>query len=316
MAIITKMKIRMKAKSIFLYLTYIFILVLVLGCGNVTRSQDEENINQAASKDYKRVVSLSVSSDEIVLDLIAPDKVAGISTSSLRPELANSIAKANLVKNTVDVNSPESILRVQPDLVIIPDFVREEVRSSLKDMGIRTFVYPKQNSFAEIKESIKAIAKELGKDPEPLLKQMDSRLKVLQEKLKAIPENKRKRIVYLMSTGIYANPKSTFQDICKYAGVKDATMELGYAKKTYLSKEQMVKLNPDVILVADFNWDGKSETKAKIDNILQDAAYKDVKAIQNKQVFGIPGAHIYSLSHYIVGASEDVAKAVYPELFK
>lgn len=309
-------------KKKILNLLYIFTIILsfiALGCGNMTEWQNAVKVNKQeknVSKEYQRVVSISVSSDEIIMDLLPAEKIAGISASSLRPELGNSLTKAKQIKNTVDINSLESILRVQPDLVVIPSFVREEVRNSLKDMGINIFVYPKQNSFEEIRQSIRGIAHELGKDPQPLLNYMDKRIAALDKRLQLIPANKRKRIVYLMNNGIYANPHSPFQDICKYAGVTDAAMELGYTKKTFLSKEQMVKLNPDAILVADFNWDGESETKAKIDNILNDEAYRDVKAVQNKQVFAIPGAHIYALSHYIIGASEDVAKAVYPELFK
>jgi len=309
----------MKTIRLVLSILLLLMTIFVIGCGEATEGQKSAEDKSPAKENmqsYQRVVSLSVGSDEILMELLPPNNIAGISASSLRPELGNAVAKAKLIKHTVEVNSPESILKVQPDLVIIPDFVRAEVIASLKDMGIKVFVYPKQNSFEEIRQSIKAIAKVLNKKPEPLLKYMDTRLEALDKKLQQIPMAQRKRIVYLMANGIYANPKSTYQDICRYAGVKDATMELGYTKKTFLSKEQMVKLNPDAIIVTDFNWDGKSETKAKIADILQDEAYKEVKAVQNKQVFAIPGAHIYALSHHIVHASEDLARAVYPELFK
>lgn len=145
---------------------------------------------------------------------------------------------------------------------------------------------------------------------------MENKQKVLDTKLKAIPETSKKRIVYLMSNGIYCNPQSPFQDMCKYAGLKDASLELGIDKKTLLSKEEMIKLNPDIIFVPDFNWDGKKDTSGKLKDILDDKAYQNVKAVKNRQVFGIPGRHLYALSHYIIDASEDMARYAYPELFK
>lgn len=306
----------MKNLNKLICLAMVLVVSMLVGCGKAEKTKDDIKNGSASVKSYQRVVSLAASSDEIIMDLLPPDRIAGITTGSLRPELGNSVAKAKKIKNTVDINSPESILRVQPDIVIIPNFVKDEIKTSLKEMGIKTFIYPKQYTFADIQETIKAIAKELGENPEPLIKEMDLKIEALQEKLKKVPDNKRKRVVYLMTNGIYANPESIFQDVCRYAGVVDAAMELGYKTKTFLSKEQMVKLNPDAILVADFNWDGKSDTKTKIDSILNDEAYKDVKAIKNKQVFGIPGAHFYCLSHYIINASEDIARFVYPELFR
>lgn len=283
---------------------------------NAKSFKDSQGNVISLAKPFQRIVSLAVSTDEILLELVPLENIVGVTKSTVRGELSNTVAKAKLVPNLVDVNSPESVYKVQPDLVIIPDFVRKDVVSTLKEMGTTVFVYKKANNYAEVKQNILDISKVVGKNPQPLLQYMDDKLQFLDNKLKNIPDKSRKRMVYLMSGGIYCNPHSPFQDMCKYAGLKDATLELNINKKTHLSKEEMIKLNPDIIIVPDFNWDGKTFTDAKIKAVLEDSAYRDVKAVKNKQVFAIKGNHLYCLSHHIVDASEDLARVAYPELFK
>lgn len=296
---------------------------LVIGCTRAlmvftnTAGGVEENTDNISitNKKYTRIVSLSVSSDEILLELLPTENIVGVTASTIRPELSNCVEKAKKVGNIVQVNSPESIFNLKPDLVIIPDFVRTEIIKTLKDMGITVYIYRKPLTFGQVKETIQDIAQKVGKDPKILLSYMESKEKYLQDHLQNLPESSKKRIVYLMGTGIYANPNSSFQDICRYAGVKDATRELNLKAKANLPKEQMLRLDPDIIIVPDFNWDGKSDTKAKIKAILEDEAYRSVKAVKNKEVYAIKGAHLYSLSHHIIDCAEDIAKVAYPERF-
>lgn len=301
------------------------LLLVLLGCGQGEKKSQTTTgkvVTDYQGKQVKlpakpqKVVSLSVSSDEILLELLPANRIAALTSSMDRAELSNALEKAKQVKARIEPGSPESILKLQPDLVIVPDFIRPEVISTLRDTGLTVYVYHKPNSFGEIKNTIKEIAGLVGEKPEPLLNYMEQKEKLLEQALKARKGQPPKRAVYLMANGAYSNPHSPYQDICKYAGVADATMELKLGKKTFLSKEQLVKLNPEVIIVTDFNWDGKTATAAKIKAILEDPAYKNIRAVQEKQIVAIPGAHIYSLSHHIIEAAEDLAHKVYPQCFQ
>lgn len=302
------------------------LCLCLVGCGASQKSPkqavnkrvvtDCQGVKVSVPEHPQRVVSLAVSSDEMLLELLPPENIVGITKSTDRKELSNAVEKAKLIKGRIDPSSPESILKLQPDLVIVPNFVRQEVISTLRDTGLIVYVYPKQNSFAEVKASIKELAQLVNRKPDKLLSYMEQKEALLRDRLKGIADKDRKRAVYLMTNGVYSNPNSPYQDICRYAKVVDASMELKLGKKTHLSKEQLVKLNPEVIIVTDFNWDGKTETSAKIRDILEDKALKEVRAVKDKKIVALPGSHIYALSHHIIDASEDLARAVYPECFK
>ena len=116
--------------------------------------------------------------------------------------------------------------------------------------------------------------------------------------------------------GAYFAPETSFQDVCFRAGVKDALQELGYTQPGKVSQEQIVHLDPDILIVANWYLSVPQEPEKAVESILLNPAYRTTKAVQNKQVVLIQGAHILAVSQYITDAVENVAKLAYPECFE
>ena len=82
-----------------------------------------------------------------------------------------------------------------------------------------------------------------------------------------------------------------------------------------ISKEIIIKENPDVIIVP--GWDAPGMLKVQsIKEILEDESLQTVKAVKNKNVQQVPGKCLYCVSPYVADSIEILAKAVYPEVFK
>ncbi len=150
----------------------------------------------------------------------------------------------------------------------------------------------------------------------PLLTMMDEKLAQIEMTVNEIPESEQKRVIYIQTNGATFRPESTFHDICKFAGVKEAALELNYQKNITLSKEEVVRLNPDAFILSAWDYDGKHKTEERCKEIQEDPAYQSIKGIKDRAIVALPGAYMQSLSHYIVYAIEDMAKAMYPEKFK
>ena len=95
-----------------------------------------------------------------------------------------------------------------------------------------------------------------------------------------------------------------------------------YAKyfvgKSYLdmiSKEQVVQVNPDMFLLPTWNYDKHSDPEKFARELMEDPAYRNVKAVKNKKMVYVSDRYRYVASHHIVDAVENIAYAVYPELF-
>lgn len=265
----------------------------------------------------ERIISLTISTDEILVDLVPKERIVGLSYLADDPGISNVTGKSQEINSKVYANNAEAIVALRPDLVIVADFFKPEMIQTLRDLGIRVYVYKTQTTMNMVKDSIREIAQVVGEvqNAEPLIQMMDEKLAKIGEKVQRIPEDKQKRVVYMRTNGAYFRPHSSFHDICNFAGVKDATLELKYEQAVVLSKEEVVALNPDVFVLVDWNYDGKHDPRQRCQEIQEDPAYQTINAIKNQQVIVLPGPHMQALSHYIVYAVEDMARAMYPELF-
>ena len=270
------------------------------------------------TKKPERIVSLTISTDEILLELVSEDRIAALTYLVDDPGISNAVEKSKTVLARLDGNSAEAILALKPDLVIVADFFKVEMIETLRELGIPVYVYKTQKNIQDVKNSIVELANVVGEPQNalPLLTMMDAKLAQIEMTVNEILESERKRVIYIQTNGATFRPESTSHDICKFAGVKEAALELNYQKNITLSKEEIVRLNPDAFVLSAWDYDGKHETQERCKEIQEDPAYQSIKAIKNHAIVALPGAHMQSLSHYIVYAIEDMAKAMYPEKFK
>lgn len=260
----------------------------------------------------KRIVSMSISTDEILLDLVESERIVALTYLVDDPGISNMLEKAKTVKGRVMDTNSEAILKHKPDLIIIPDFVKLEIIQSLREMGLNVYVYKTPNSFKEIMDTILefgAVVHEKER-AEKLVSLMQDRLHLIEQKIAAVSKNSTKRVIWLRNGGANYRPESSFNDICKHAMVKNALDELNLDKPVRVNQEEIVRLNPDLFILID--WNGSQRTnELETDNPYNNDAYDNVKAIRNRAVFILPSRHLMCLSQYTVEAVKDLAEAAY-----
>ena len=72
-----------------------------------------------------------------------------------------------------------------------------------------------------------------------------------------------------------------------------------------------MKLDPDVIICSADAVDSKMWQE-----VMQDQAFRNLKAIKNQKVFTLEERYMYSTTQFFAEAVEMMAKTVYPECFK
>ena len=82
-----------------------------------------------------------------------------------------------------------------------------------------------------------------------------------------------------------------------------------------ISKEQVVRINPDIFMLPTWNYNNKQDVQSYAYAVMNDPAYRDVKAVRNKQIKFVSDKYRYVASQHIVDAIENIAHAVYPEIF-
>ena len=278
---------------------------------------DDTGLTLQFTEKPKRIVSYSISTDEILLALVEPQRIIALSRLVDDPGVSSVVKEAKQIPNRVQGNSMEGVLAFKPDLVIIPDFHPPEMLQSARELGLKVYIYKTPSDIKRVKRSIRQIAALTGeKDKgEAIIAKMEARIKQVQQRLANIPASQRKRVIQLRSEGAFYAPDNSFGDVCRHAGVSDATLELKYPSAMEITQEKVVELNPDIIFVPDWDYDGKHNPDGEKRKILNNPSYRGLKAVQQGKVYTISGALVLTVSQYIADAVEEVAKMSYPEVF-
>lgn len=265
----------------------------------------------------QKIVSLSISTDEILLELVAPERIAALSHLADNSGLSNIVEKAKVVPKRIRAN-PESIIALQPDLVIVPDWLPPALPQTLRETGLPVFVYKTATTVDEVKQSITTIASVVGEVQagERVVAEMDSQLAQINEKVRQIPEGSQLVAIRFSMMGDGGGKGSTFEDICRQAGVIEGAAQAGLGRDDVLSKEQIVRVNPDLILLPVWDYTGKTDLKKFALDVQNDPALQSVKAIRNNKLIVVPDRHLTATSQYIVYGVQDVARAAYPQYFQ
>lgn len=261
----------------------------------------------------ERIVSLSISTDEILLDLVDAHRIVALTKYVDDEGISNAVQQAKKVKGRVQAGNPEAILALRADLILLPDFMSTEIIQSLRDMQLPVYVYKAPYNLA----GVRACIKELGdvvdekQSAQGILHNMDARLAQLQRKLGSIPVEQQMRVIFMSDKGAYYSPEHSFNDICKYAQVQNALAQLHFAKPVTVAQEEIVRLNPDAFILSGWVDSTDQEPNALAHNLRHDASYASVKAVKNNAIYPMQAKHLLCLSQYIVEASYDLAAAVY-----
>jgi len=316
--------------KIICFILLVFVYNFCMGCSSqIEKNTGNDKIEKSYSvtdstgtvinfdKKPEKIISLSISTDEILIDLVDSKRIIAVTYLADDPEISNIVDRVKSIPNRAYGNSAEALLAMQPDVIIAADFLKQEMLQTLRDLGLKVYVYKTPNNIKEIKEAIKDIAILVGEpeQAEKLIKQMDSKLMSVKDKVNSIKPSEQKRVVFVRSNGVFYRPESSFMDVCRHANVKDATEDLHYDKSCILSQEEVVRLNPDAFVIPVWNYDGKHDPEQIKAEILSNPSYQTTKAGRNKNVIMIPAAHALAVSQYTVDAVEDIARAIYPENF-
>lgn len=261
-----------------------------------------------------RIISLSLGTDEILVDLVPADRILALTYLADEPGISNVTEQAKLIPKKVRAN-PEAIIALQPDVLFIADWQPAELIQTIREAGIPVYVYKTPSTIGEVKNVIREIARVVGEEQagRQMIEKMDSQLGMIQKSLEKVTPEERKTVVLFSLMGGIGGKGSLFDDICRYAGVVNGASKAGVGKDEIMSKEQIVAAGPDLFIMPMWNYNGKKDVEQFESEIQADPAFQSLTAIKKQQLIKIPDRHLTSSSQYIVQGVADVAKAAYPQ---
>ena len=269
----------------------------------------------------QRILALGTGIPEILVDVVGPERVVAIPKYFEDDRVSFIAEKAKKIKlKTERVIPVESILKMEPDLVIAPYNADRAKIETMRSMGLKVFVVKAPHKMTEIEQCVIDVSKAVG-NPDRGLKIVDNMhniFNIIERTNNKVPLKDRKTVLALSAEGAFGVKGGLFDDLCHYAVIKNAAGNISLPSGARISKEAVVKLQPDFLLLPTATrMMDDSKMQDSIKEILNDPAYMTLKAVRNKQIIALPDKYYrYCVSHYAAKSAYELAKNVYPAYYK
>lgn len=318
---------KMKYKGFVIYFIMTLCILLFSGCTNTKSAVDSTNPTSYVVKDSrghttvfntppKKVLTYSMEADNMVLGFLPSSSLVAINSLCDDPSSSNFTAKAKRVKEKIQNPSVEHVLSLKPEVVFMPDWGSAERADNLRDVGLKVVVLKGARSIADIKYNVKLMGQALHEEEkaQKLIASMDAKLAELKQKTAALKQPK-KKVVLLSLMKNYGGKGCVYDELCDYAGVVNGISAIGLKHGESLTKELLLTINPDMLILPAYNDHGTFDTQSYIDDYVLDPALQPIKAIQEKSFFLPREGYVYNISQDCVFGAQELAYGAYGEAF-
>jgi iron complex transport system substrate-binding protein len=190
-----------------------------------------------------RIMSLKICTDELLLNLVPPSRIASLTFLSREKAGLKFWPQARTI--AINHGSAEEVLSTHPDLILTDPFMAPSLRPLLARTGARVIEVPPAENFEQIRSITRMVAKAVGEEArgEALIAKMDADLRVL-----AAHRPKQMLTVAGWGTGGYVpGTGGLFDAMLTAAGARNVVR----GAVGYYDVESLIATNPDVLVYGD-----------------------------------------------------------------
>ncbi len=310
----------MRRKSI-LILTLICIIALLAACAkgdenpsqagesNALPSTDRAGNEISIPKEINKIISMSPSNTEILVELGFGDKIIAADTYSANIEgLPEGIPLFDMM-----APDAEQMVALEPDIIYTTGMSMAEGNDPykpIKDMGICVAYIPASDSIEGIYEDIIFFAKSFGDDKKgvDLVNGMITEIDGIKEKASTIENKKTVYFEIAAAPALYSFGKGVFiNEMIEIIGAENVLSE--YDMWISISEENVIASDPDVIITnVDYIENPVEEIKSR-------SGWENMTAIKNNDVYFVDNYATSHSNHNIIKGLEQMAEAVYPDIY-
>jgi len=252
----------------------------------------------------ERIVSVGASNTEFLFALGAGDRVVGVDDFSDFPPEAARKEKVGGVKVNV-----EKVVGLRPDLVVMVK-ISDGTVERLAGAGIAVVIVDPQN-LADVFRTAVLLGTVIGADGQRLASDLERRVDAVRERTRSAP---RPRVFHEVDASDPARPftvgpGSYLSEIIDVAGGINVAAR---ASSPYpqLSLEEVVRADPEVIVLADADYG------VKPDQVAARLGWSALAAVRAGRVFPIADSLVSRPGPRVGEAAEAYARLLHPELFR
>jgi iron complex transport system substrate-binding protein len=208
-------------------------------------------VSPAKADKPQRIVSLNLCVDQIILDLLPHERIAGLSFLAADPSMSMMSREAE-GRRTVR-GSAEEILALDPDLILAGEYTTPATVDLLRRLGRRIEIIPMASSFDGIRAVVTLLGRLTGEPDRAaaLIGAFDDRLREVKARAVVRSPGPRPRAVAMQVNSLASGEGSLVDEVLEQAGFENIarTEKLGPAGR--LPLESLIADPPDVIVRAN-----------------------------------------------------------------
>ena len=260
----------------------------------------------ADGKKFNRIASLTLSGDEMILSLVNHKRIVGLCGKiNEEPDMSH---VWEIAKGFPKIESNiETMIDLEPDLVITADWMKKDVLLQIEETGTNVYTYKTPKNFEEQKKLIRELAELVGEKErgEALVKNMEDRLSALQKQITDNYKGKKLKVLMYTSYEYTSGKDTTFDDMVRLIGGINAAGEAGINGSQKISKEKVIELNPDVIIIPI--WKGHINSEEFSAFVMNDPSFENLKAVKNKKIYLVKHKTLSPTSQYMIDGIEKLS---------
>ncbi len=300
-----------------LFVVSVLLAVLLSACG-VPATPVVSSFTDGLGRTVKltgpaqRILTLAPSNTELLYAVGAGKQVVGRDDISDFPAEVTSLPSMG----GYEKYNMEQIVALKPDLVFLAEINSMDLVKQLEGLGLNVYYLKNPKTMEDLYTNLQLTAQLTGHEAEAqtLIDGLKKRVAAVDEKI--LPSSLKPSVFYELDSTDPAKPYSagtgTFVDLLinraggenlpGLAGITDAYPQV--------SIEQVVKTDPDIIILGDSMWG------TTVESVAQRPGWEKLKAVTTKKVLTFDDNLVSRPGPRLVDGLEALAKLLHPELFK
>jgi len=241
-----------------------WVALFPLLCLPMTGHSDTATSTPAsAQRSAQRIVSLSLCTDQLLLMLVPPERIAAL--SYLAPDRNYSYLWKRAQGLALHHGLVEEILPLQPDLIVDNRYTTGNTQNLLKQLGHPVRIFDSPTTIAGVEQVTRAMGEAVGEQAkaEEIISTLHQDIALAQQRVAALPLQ---RAVSYGPNGYTAGLHTLKQEAFRIAGYTNIGAELGINDYGNLSVEQLVASKPDAIVFDEISSNQNSLAQNQVNH--------------------------------------------------
>jgi iron complex transport system substrate-binding protein len=257
----------------------------------------------APARAQGRVASLNLTADEILVEILPPERLVGVTRFADEQGTSNVVGRVPASAARFPKADIERLVALSPDLVVVSEYTDADFLRQLEKTGLRWHRIEGLATLPGIRKAILDLGRAVGEGAaaERMAKAFDAKLADLGRRLAGV---KQPRLLY-WSSGMTAGADTAIGSLIECAGARNVGRELGVTGIAEPGGERAFVADPDAILVG--TWPRAVET------VREEPLLGRSRAAREGRIVVLPTSLLVALSQFSADACVELAARLHPD---